>query len=394
LALNGSGVLDAPTHPHAIPAPRSRVNVSLNVLPFTMAPSGVFRLCTWSPSQGPCIPDLLAHGNNVFNAPHGKPKYNDQGELTDVDFTKLDDIIRTMQGFDVMLLLNGIPELSVTPEHAGYQKVLGRYLDKLVQHMAQKGIDLQHFALYPIDEPGGQGWTMVNKLVQFGKIVRACNPNIMLYVDGGGEKPMFEAMAPVMDIWTPAIFQLAEDSPEMKIMRTNGQMLWSYNCGYPFSRPTGPNLKNINIIAEYRAAALFAMRHKATGIGYWCYNAGGENAWERIKFEYNIVYPGRTRPVTSRRWEAVREGIEDFRIVTALQNELKKTGADAPSPELRNRIKHLLETSLPELVDQSFIEMTIGLARNVLDASSNDARMETFRQELMSCVEAVASSNK
>jgi len=394
LALNGSGVLDAPSHPHAIPAPRSHVAVTMNVLPFSMAPSGSFRLCTWSPSQGPCINDLLAHGNNVFNAPHGKPKYNEQGELTDVDFSRLDAIIRTMQGFDVMLLLNGFPEIPIAPENAGYQKALGIYLDKLVQHMAQKGIDLNHFALYPIDEPGGHGWSMVNKLVQFGKTVRACNPNIMLYVDGGGEKPMFEAMAPVIDIWTPAIFQLAENSPEMKIMRSNGKLLWSYNCAYPFSRPTGPNLKNINIIAEYRAAAVFALRHNATGIGYWGYNAGGENAWERIKFEYNLVYPGRTNPVTSRRWEAVREGIEDFRIVTALQNELKKSGAAAPSPEVRNRIQHLLEISLPELVDQSFTEMTIGLARNVLDASSNDTTMDKFRQDMMACVEDVVKSTK
>jgi outer membrane protein assembly factor BamB len=394
LALNGSGVLDAPTHPHAIPAPRHHIAVSLNILPFTMAPSGVFRLCTWSPSQGPCLNDLLTHGNNVFNAPHGKPKYNDKGELLDIDFSRLDQIIQGMQGFDVIFLLSGFPELSVAPEKQGYQNALGAYLDKLVQHMAQKGIDLQHFALYPIDEPGGVGWTMVNKLVEFGKTVRACNPKIMMYVDGGGEKPMFEAMAPVIDIWTPGIFQLAEDSPEMKIMRTNGQMLWSYNCAYGFSRPTGPNLKNINIIAEYRAAALFAMRHKASGIGFWCYNAGGENAWERIKYEYNIVYPGRSKPVTSRRWEAVREGIEDYRILSALQSEMAKTGNAALPSDVRNRLKHLLEISLPELVDQSFIEMTMGLARHVLDASSNDIRMEKFRQEMMSCVEEACKANK
>lgn len=385
LALNGSGVLEAPTHPHAIQAPQSRVHVKLNVLPFTMAAAGDFRLCTWSPSKGACLPDLLAHGNNVFNAPHGKPTYSKDGELTDIDFTKLDEIIQGLQGFEVMLLLNGFPEIPLALENAGYQKALAAYLDKLVQHLAQKGIDLHHFALYPIDEPGGHGWAMVNKLVQFGKIVRACNPDIMLYVDGGGEKPMFEAMAPVIDIWTPAIFQLAENSPEMKIMRSNGKMLWSYNCSYGFSRPTGPNLKNINIIAEYRAAALFALRHNATGIGYWCYNAGGENAWERIKYEYNIVYNGRSKPVTSRRWEAVREGIEDFRILTALQNRAKMTGANALPEALRNRIKRLIDVSLPELVDQSFMEMTMGLARHVLDASSNDRTMETFRREMMAC---------
>ena len=53
-------------------------------------------------------------------------------------------------------------------------------------------------------------------------------------------------------------------------------------------------------------AALFAFRHGATGIGFWCYNQGGD-PWGRMDMEYALVYPGRTKPVTSRRWEAARE---------------------------------------------------------------------------------------
>jgi len=393
-ALNGAGVLDAPTNPHPVPAPVTQVQMALDVLPFTLAPAGDFRLCTWSPSEGPAIGDLLAHGNNVFNAPHGLPKYNESGELAEVDFARLDAITNGLKGHDVILLLNGFPQVKVEVGTAAYQKELKAYLDRLVTHLSGQGIDTRHFALYPIDEPGGYGWLLVNKLVEFGKVVRACNPKVMLYVDGGGEEPMFQAMAPVMDIWTPSIYQLAEDSPEMKIMRSNGQMLWSYNCGYGFSRPVGPNLKNINIIAEYRTAALFALRHGATGIGYWCYNAGGENPWERIKYEYNIVYPGRSKPVTSRRWEAVREGIEDFRILLALKHRLEETGDRAINGDLQSKIKHLLEVSLPELVDQGYQEMTIGLARNVLDASNNDQRLNAFRREMLECVAKVSEKSE
>ena len=179
--------------------------------------------------------------------------------------------------------------------------------------------------LYPFDEPGGVGWTLVNQLVEFGKQVRAINPDLMMYVDGGGELPMFQAMAPYIDIWCPSIYMLAEKTPVMDVVRKSGKMHWSYNCGYGYSRPVGPNLKNMNLVGDYRNAALFALRHNATGIGYWCYNMGGD-PWGRIDMEYMLVYPGRTGPVTSRRWEAVREGIEDYRIVSALRKRLTEDG--------------------------------------------------------------------
>jgi hypothetical protein len=231
----------------------------------------------------------------------------------------------------------------------------------------------------------------VNRLVAFGKEVRAANPGVMLYMDGGGELPMFQAMASCMDIWTPSIYMLAEKTPLMDVVRQHGKLLWSYNCAYAYSRPVGPNLKNMNLIADYRAAAPFAFRHGATGIGFWCYNLGGD-PWGRVDMEYQLVYPGRTKPVTSRRWEAVREGIEDYRILAALRKLLATDSGANLSEATRDRIKHLLEFSLPGMIDQSLEEMTRGLGRSVIDASNNDATIGAFRREMIESVEAVAST--
>jgi hypothetical protein len=174
----------------------------------------------------------------------------------------------------------------------------------------------------------------------------------------------------------------------MKVVRASGKTLWSYDCGYAYARPIGPNIKDINIVGQFRTAALFALRHGATGIGFWSYNIG-DDLWGRTGMEYPLVYPGRTRPVTSRRWEAVREGIEDCRILTALQRRLNAAGGAKPSDEARARIRSLLEVRLPKLVDQSFGEMSLGLARDVLDASANDSTISTFREAMMDCVEIV-----
>jgi outer membrane protein assembly factor BamB len=390
-ALNGAGVLDGPTGPATVPPPESKIEILLKVAPFAMAPSGEFQLCTWAAPEKPALPDLLAHGNNVFPMGLPTPVYS-QGRLTGVDYSRLDPILERLKGKDVILLLQGMPSLQGETSSDTYRNGLKTFLDHLVTHMAQAGLDTNHFALYPFDEPGGVGWNAVNQLVDFGKRVHQTHPGVMIYMDGGGELPMFEAMASCIDIWCPSIYMLAENSEVMRVVRKSGKKLWSYNCAYGFSRPVGPNLKNMNIVADYRAAAPFAFRHGATGIGFWCYNLGGD-PWGRMDMEYMLVYPGRTKPVTSRRWEAVREGIEDYRILAALQKHLVSASGGPPASMAQTKIAHLIEVSLPGLVDQSFEEMTRGLGRSVIDASNNDATIEAFRREMMECVDAVSDSS-
>jgi outer membrane protein assembly factor BamB len=384
LALNGASVLDAPDQPQAAPPAETRAEIAYSILCFTMRPPGDFRLCTWANPKDAEWGDLLDHGNNVFCAPLPVAQYNEQGQLAASDFTKLDAVLERLDGHDVTVLLQGFPALHGAVGEEAYQRDLAAYLEELTRHMAGAGLDTAHFALYPLDEPGGAGWGAVNQLVAFGKEVRRAAPHVQIYMDGGMEFPMFEAMAPVIDIWTPSIFMLPEQTEVMNGVRATGKTLWSYNCAYIYARPVGPNLKNINIVAEYRNAALFALRYGGTGIGFWCYNSGGD-PWARQDFEYPLVYPGASKPVSSRRWEAVREGIEDARILMALRDAL-----DTPVPEeVKARIRRLLDTALPEIIDPSFEETRIGLARYVLDARNNDATVTAFRNALMECVQAV-----
>jgi hypothetical protein len=383
-ALTGACVFDGPTSPQNAAPEETIVEVALNILPFEMAPSGAVRLCAWARYDKGAIADLLEHGNNVFVLPNGVPRYDAAGALEGVDFAALDAQIELLRGNDVVVLLNGLPNIPGELGSPEYERKFGPFLKATVAHMAEKGFDTDHFAFYPIDEPGGYGWAQVNSMVAFGKMLRAANPKAMLYVDGGGELAMFEAMAPYIDVWCPAYSMLAESSKTMDVVRHSGKMLWSYDCSYGYSRPVGPNIKNINIAAQFLTAPLYTFRHGATGLGYWCYNMG-DSLWGRTQFEYPLVYPGRTKPVTSRRWEAVAEGCEDFRILTALRKRIEDATLDAG---VRERIRALIETRLPALIDKSSEEARLGLARYVFDASMNETIYNAFRTEMLDCAEA------
>jgi outer membrane protein assembly factor BamB len=186
-ALNGAGVLDAPKHPHTVPPPETGVEIVLHVADFVMAAPGDFRLCTWAAPEEAQLPDLLGHGNNVFPVSLPEANYDTQGHLAKSDYSKLDPMLSRLRGKDVVLLLTGIPGLHGESGSAAYRGDLKQFLDELVTHMAGAGFDTKHFALYPFDEPGGVGWNLINHLVEFGKLVRAANPDVMMYVDGGGE---------------------------------------------------------------------------------------------------------------------------------------------------------------------------------------------------------------
>ena len=382
-ALNGSEVQDGPKSPQNVQLPVVRIELDLEVLPFKMAPLGTIRLCAWGTYDPASIRNLLEHGNTVFIVPQGKSVNNSD----EFDFSDLDKIVVELKGSDAFLLLSGLPDVVKESELGNASSKLNNYLDKLTLHLASQGIDKKHFAFYPYDEPGGTGWTLINNLVAFAKLVKAKDPELLVYMDGGGEAPMFKAMQPYVDVWCVGYNTLPEKSPVNDIIRKDpGGLLWSYDCSYSYARPMGPNIKNINLVGQFRISALAAFRWNFTGIGYWSYNLG-EEMWGRIALEYPLVYKGTTKPVNSRRWEAVRESIEDYRIVYSLK-VLREQNGSILSSESKNRIDTLLQ-SIYSFIDQSDKEMKLGMSRKVMDVTNSEEAVINLRKEMMDCIRTI-----
>ena len=361
------------------------VSVTLNVLPFQMAGYENMRLCCWARYDDAAVADLLAHGNTVFTVGLPQATVTESGQVTIV-FDDLDEFIARLEGHDAFLLMSGKPNLGVPVESQEYVTRLRDYLNQLFAHLVEHGISEDNVALYPHDEPGGHGWDTVRSYVEFGRQGLRARPGLKFYVNGGGDVAMFEAMNEVASIWCPGYYMLPEQSAVMNYLRQTGKTIWSYDCGYSYARPIGPFTKTINVAGQYRMAAVFGFHFNGTGIGYWCYNAG-DSIWEPVNFEYPLVYVNEDgTPTSSRRWEAVREGMEDARVLIALREKLND---DTVSDAAKARIRHLLEVTVPGIAGQSLEEVRIGAARYALDATNNDAVVEGFRSELLDCIEAL-----
>jgi hypothetical protein len=189
---------------------------------------------------------------------------------------------------------------------------------------------------------------------------------------------MYTAVAPYIDIWSPAVNTVTCEPVKYSIIKAASKTLWSYNCSYsnygkPWNR--GGTNKQSDIVSEYRIAGIWAFRHALTGAGFWTSITSPEDPWTRTESEYPILYPGRTAPVTSRRWEAVREGVEDYRILAALKARLEAKGGPPLSDDARAKIKHLLDVSVPQYVD----------------GITDEAGLDLLHAEMMDCAAAAGA---
>lgn len=88
--------------------------------------------------------------------------------------------------------------------------------------------------------------------------------------------------------------------------------------------------RELDPLGFYRVKPWVAFQPGMTGGGYWVYsssefwsdNPGGGT-------EYGTVYPTVKRPVTTERWEASREGIQEFELLWLV----RKTAVQSSSPK-------------------------------------------------------------
>ena len=96
----------------------------------------------------------------------------------------------------------------------------------------------------------------------------------------------------------------------------------------------------------------------ATGCGFWCYSENqskSRNLWQHSGLDYNVIYTREGAPdnvsraeaiIPSRRWEAWREGIEDYSHLHLLRQLLAQTSA---APDV-DAAKKMLDAAIEQVL--------------------------------------------
>lgn len=289
------------------------------------------RLCHWANVQGSylrehpeaALKDQVAHGTNVFvSSLPPIAKFNEQGELVGaIDFAAHDAYVRQHAPHGIILFCGyqGGLQGPGGQEGPAFEKAYGTWLRAWVKHLKELGVGYDGFALYPIDEIGLYPG-LVQSYLRFARLTREADPNVLMYTDPttGVTDDEFKELVPYVDIWCPnsSGYLFDRNHDKLEFMKATGNTVWTYEC---FGVA-----KHQNPLAYYRGQAWHAWHHGLTGIGFWTYCTSSDDPWfaPRANNEYTMVYGG-NGVVSSKRWEAVRDGIEDYSMLALLRDAVK-----------------------------------------------------------------------
>jgi hypothetical protein len=283
------------------------------------------KFCVWSyAAKEPdyILHDLTDHGVNVHFAPAPSAACNEKGEiLGSLDFQAHDSAASRLSPFGILLFVGPQSSLSGQPMFTDpWNKAFITYLRAWVTHLKELGINYKNFALYPYDEPSSPFSQTSRNLVKVAKLIREADPDIQIYTDptSGTNQDSLQMWQGLIDIWCPSAELLERFGEEiLPFAQKTGKETWFYDAS--------GRSRTLSCLGIYQWRFWYAWNLGLTGAGWWTYTHG-DYLWDGNNPEGDYFYHVYDAPgavVTSKRWEAAREGIEDYEILFLLRQSIK-----------------------------------------------------------------------
>jgi hypothetical protein len=212
-------------------------------------------------------------------------------------------------------------------------------LPALVRHLRKKGW-LDRYFQHLADEPVPENATSYREMAQ---VFREYAPELKI-IEACHTKDLVGAI----DIWVPQLNYFHEDYEHYRQRKAAGEEIWFYTCLAPQGEYA--NRFIVQRLIKTRLLHWLNFRYGATGYLHWGYNYWWhEDVYANTARKLDsgqiwpagdpyIVYPGPDGPWDSIRWEAMRDGIADYELLSMLAER----DADAAMRLVR---KHIVDFS-------------------------------------------------
>ena len=238
-------------------------------------------------------------------------------------------------------------------------QIIAEHTRSLVKQAQDLGLSYDDWYLELTDEPGYGNSPAYGALA---RLVKQADPRVNIYANpcfwvGGGvmeDEKIYEVLSPwygqYVDVSVP-LFLLLRDRPQSYRLFDAPRLV---NAFYYVATHHAKS-ENAPQVQLYRKMAWDAFKRGWNGWGFYSYFAPRGNPWNDFdkdwyttedRPDYEMVYPGPRGPIPSRPSEAVREGWEDYRLLTLLQQRglnkelaaiLRACAAGQPLEQLRLR---------------------------------------------------------
>jgi outer membrane protein assembly factor BamB len=325
--------------------------IVMKVLPISIPERHVYRHINWLYLAGISDPvlfdktmhDALDHGTSVFNVPQCTVHVAANGAVTGADTEPHDKIVQLLHGKAEFLIDGSVgvawpTGVQPTPEQSeqAYTTAIHWYAD----HMRSLGCDYSDYALYLADEPGITGAdTRFRSFATGIHRVKLADPNMRIFCNpaGGANGDVLAPIVQDVDIWCPDLHLVKANPPALQALFHRRGEYWHYEAP--------GDQRSIDPLGFYRMQPWVAFGYGMTGGGYWVYSqtAGFESDPQRGG-EYGAVYPTPQGPIPSKRWEATREGIQDYELLCMLRDETRTM-----SQEQADHVRRLIANAVRDV---------------------------------------------
>ncbi len=240
-------------------------------------------------------------------------------------------------------------------------------------HVAERGLGFDEFFFYPYDEEINETFILIARLIKEvdPRHHIVCNE---VRSKGGATPEAITRIAPYIDIWCPNTHVYLPPVPTWVFgpenrrafedaRRNHPGRLWIYGVSGGGADAT-PGSKHLAPGKYHRWLPWLAFREGATTAGFWCY-AGTNNLWDDFDGrgpDYGVVYFANDAPagvarnevvIPSRRWEAWREGVEDYQYLFELREAIRMATEAGVVQSTLERANQVLQQCLEEVLGES-----------------------------------------
>jgi hypothetical protein len=222
-----------------------------------------------------------------------------------------------------------------------WQRAFRYAYTKWLEHIRALGLTYDEFCVQVWDEATGGD---VQYVVEGGKLLRELDPKVRLVMDGAQSVEEVRRMNPVIDVWIPHLNSLENPKTGKALLaeyKRLGEPVYTYTCS--------TFMKALSPYTYYRLKPWQAARLGLDGVFYWDYSSWRGDPWDDFDgpiADCGAVYDSTTGPITSRRWEASREGIEDWQLMRLMER------LAAQDPMAKPVVRRLIDESLDAVLTQ------------------------------------------
>jgi hypothetical protein len=265
--------------------------------------------------------DMLAHGitTAVLPAGHALPWPTGSAQpsgKTIGDYGSFDKVMKDLEGHDQYLFfLSFNPDSSyrnqLGPDFMSprWQQAFTAWIREWTQRLHKAGIGPDRYAFYPVDEPDTAD--DIETLTSIARLVKSVDPALRIYTTLFSPDALTDDLIGAVDVIQlngPAI-----STEAIARLKARGKSVGSY--------ATEGGGKGGDPDAFYRALGWDAFARGLDGFGFWAYadtgvTGSGWNDIDDVRPDFAVVYEGETI-LSSKRWEAWREGVQDNLLLRA-----------------------------------------------------------------------------